>query len=610
MTTFDTENGPESPYGTELFEVESPTNSTFYLQTAAEAEYYERQKNKYLSHNKFTNISDLEDLTRLLTLEVMVYRWSTWLAQGFDYLASRVDESGLKNSVREFSVEVRQVKASLGIDRATREKDRGECHDDRTQVLTARGWLYFKDVRAGELVATRSPSGVLEYEPALAVFSDSYDGNLYQMDTNRLNFAVTPHHKMLHCSNGVIRTEQICDMLAPNYNYKLIKTATVGPRFESYVEFQRDGDPFAHTPPTAWTTADEETLERLYPSCSWAEIQEGIPRSRRAIQNKAWRLGVKRLNGWELDKSDSLPKVAREDYARLLGFWLAEGTKRPARGVRSHLSQCKPEGIAWFDTLLAKMGWPNTRCVKTSGEVAWDIKSKGLRVALEACLGGGHELQIPNEVFLSWSRADMFGLLEGLCMGDGSFRDGEPVAYYSTSEQLADDVQRLVAHLGLSGWKRVTREAGSPGRTRANFDQYTVAIRKSEHATYRPDRVKIVPYVGQIYCLTVPNGTLLTRRNGVVLWSGNTLGEYIQNLLNRAKEFGYHRNEEYAKAVTLMWELVNQVQTHDRCDDDERKELDLTETAIIDWVRTVVIPEWETLSQAFRRQQSTWIKEL
>ena len=205
----------ENPYGTELFEVESPTGSTFYLQTAAEAEYYERQKLKYQTDNKFTNIADLEDLTRLLTLEVMIYRWSTWLTQGFDYLASRVDESGLKNSVREYSVEVRQVKTTLGIDRATREKDKGE-----------------------------------------------------------------------------------------------------------------------------------------------------------------------------------------------------------------------------------------------------------------------------------------------------------------------------------------------------------------------------------------------------------TLGEYIQNLLNRAKEFGYHRNEQYSKAVTLLWELINQVQTHDRCDEDERKELDLTESSIIDWVRTVVMPEWDEINQSFRKQQATWIREL
>jgi hypothetical protein len=101
-----------------------PTGSPFHLQTEQEAEWYERQRDQYLTHNRFTNVSDLEDLARLLTLEIMVYRWTTWLTQGFDYLAGRVNETELKNAIKEYSVEIRLVKASLGIDRVTRERIR------------------------------------------------------------------------------------------------------------------------------------------------------------------------------------------------------------------------------------------------------------------------------------------------------------------------------------------------------------------------------------------------------------------------------------------------------------------------------------------------------
>lgn len=116
----------ENPFGAQLFSVQSPTGSTFALQTEGEAQWYERQRDLYLEHNRFTNISDLEDLSRLLTLEIMVYRWSTWLTQGFDYLSSRVDEAMLQKNIKEYSAEVRLLKQSLGIDRATREKDKGE----------------------------------------------------------------------------------------------------------------------------------------------------------------------------------------------------------------------------------------------------------------------------------------------------------------------------------------------------------------------------------------------------------------------------------------------------------------------------------------------------
>lgn len=128
----------ENPYGLQLFTVVSPTGSPFHLQTEQEGIWYERQRDQYLEHNRFTNVSDLEDLGRLLTLEIMVYRWTTWLTQGFDYLAGRVHETELKNAIKEYSVEIRLVKASLGIDRAQREKDKGESVGDYVATLLRR----------------------------------------------------------------------------------------------------------------------------------------------------------------------------------------------------------------------------------------------------------------------------------------------------------------------------------------------------------------------------------------------------------------------------------------------------------------------------------------
>lgn len=128
----------ENPYGLQLYTVRSPTGSDFNLQTEGEAQWYERQRDQYLQDNRFTNVSDLEDLGRLLTLEIMLYRWTTWLTQGFDYLAARVNETELKNAIKEYSVEIRLVKSSLGIDRAQREKDKGESVGDYVAMLLSR----------------------------------------------------------------------------------------------------------------------------------------------------------------------------------------------------------------------------------------------------------------------------------------------------------------------------------------------------------------------------------------------------------------------------------------------------------------------------------------
>lgn len=127
-----------NPYGISLHTVTTPTGSDLHLQTAEEANWYEERRDRYQTDNHFTNISDLQDLDRLLGLEVFSYRWQLWMAQGFDYQYARVDESALKNSIKEYSVEIRLLKTNLGIDKSTRDKEKGESLSDYVANLMQR----------------------------------------------------------------------------------------------------------------------------------------------------------------------------------------------------------------------------------------------------------------------------------------------------------------------------------------------------------------------------------------------------------------------------------------------------------------------------------------
>lgn len=127
-----------NPYGYALYTVSTPSGSDLHLQTQEEADWYESRRDRYLLDNLFPNISDLQDLDRLLMLEVLSYRWGLWMAQGFDYVYARVDEGQLKNNIKEYSVETRLLKQSLGIDKATRDKDKGESLADYTANLLHR----------------------------------------------------------------------------------------------------------------------------------------------------------------------------------------------------------------------------------------------------------------------------------------------------------------------------------------------------------------------------------------------------------------------------------------------------------------------------------------
>jgi len=125
-------------YGISLYTVTSPSGSGLNLQTTEEADWYESRRDRYMSDNVFPNVSDLQDLDRLLMLEVLSYRWGLWMAQGFDYQGSRVEEKQLKDNIKEYSQELRAVKSALGIDKATRDKDKGESLSDFTDTLLKR----------------------------------------------------------------------------------------------------------------------------------------------------------------------------------------------------------------------------------------------------------------------------------------------------------------------------------------------------------------------------------------------------------------------------------------------------------------------------------------
>lgn len=127
-----------NPFGITLWTVTTPSGADLRLQTQEEADWYESRRDRYLNDNQFPNISDLQDLDRLLQLEVMSYRWGLWVSQGFDYIYSRVDESALTSKMKEYSVETRLLKTALGIDKATRDKVKGQSLTDYTDDLLHR----------------------------------------------------------------------------------------------------------------------------------------------------------------------------------------------------------------------------------------------------------------------------------------------------------------------------------------------------------------------------------------------------------------------------------------------------------------------------------------
>lgn len=102
-----------------------PSGALFHVHDN-EFQYFKTRAAKYLSDNDFQNISDFQDVDRLLILELLCHRWGLWISSQRDYWGEVVDENTLQKALKDHSTEIRQLKKTLGLDRETREKVRGE----------------------------------------------------------------------------------------------------------------------------------------------------------------------------------------------------------------------------------------------------------------------------------------------------------------------------------------------------------------------------------------------------------------------------------------------------------------------------------------------------
>jgi hypothetical protein len=98
---------------------------------------------------------------------------------------------------------------------------------------------------------------------------------------------------------------------------------------------------------------------------------------------------------------------------------------------------------------------------------------------------------------------------------------------------MADDFQELCLKVGYAADVRTTNRVGQHYmvdgqiRSRRVHVEYRIGIKRHELEPrngngYMP---LLVPYVGKVYCATVPNGLLYVRRNGLAAWCGNTQWE-------------------------------------------------------------------------------------
>lgn len=209
-------------------------------------------------------------------------------------------------------------------------------------------------------------------------------------------------------------------------------------------------------------------------------------------------------------------------FARFLGWWISEGSLAYGAPV---LTQVVGRTSERMRETVAEIGYNANYLVQDSSErqrqPCMHLRLRGavdLGIWLrEQCGGKTRVKHIPERAF-SWSVEVRRALLEALIDGDGTRHTEDRFTYCTTSCQLADDVQRLAISVGYSG-RIASREETDERRAPRT---YYVHIGSRKYVTIQPRNFSTVPYSGMVYCLTVPTGSYVTRRNGRMAIAGNS----------------------------------------------------------------------------------------
>lgn len=122
--------------------VVGPAGGAFTVMTQGEDKSFKDLCSRYTSDNLFQNVSDLQDLERIIYMEVLSLRYAKWISTESDYYGDPVDAKALASMIKDFSMELRQLKKAVGIDKPTRQREAGETLADYIEHLQKRAAAY------------------------------------------------------------------------------------------------------------------------------------------------------------------------------------------------------------------------------------------------------------------------------------------------------------------------------------------------------------------------------------------------------------------------------------------------------------------------------------
>ncbi|WP_336329050.1 DNA polymerase domain-containing protein [Haloarcula sp. CGMCC 1.2071] len=355
------------------------------------------------------------------------------------------------------------------------------CFTPDTDVLTPAGVQNIRDLDVGDEVYSLDPeTEEMEVKPVVETQSyPDYRGDLVDIETSKMDFRVTPNHRMLvrkNDKNGITEDGWKFKEAGDLYDY-------------CNYEMPHDWD-FQHRDRFG-ETIDIVQLAREY-------TETGITLSDGGTMAAA-KYGTPNISR----------KVSTNDFLEFLAWYITEGSVYESKtsNYRINIAQEHTGRREKIETLVdqfVEYWYTDERSVSFSSRIWAELLT-------ELCGSGSDSKRIPELVFeASESQKQQF--LETLIQGDGDWQKNA-WRFSTISQQLRDDILRLCTHLGLTA---------SYNRDGAVWRIYCTEDAKNSFRMHRDGSESTAG--NGVYCVTVKdNNTLIAGRNGKFQNVGNSL---------------------------------------------------------------------------------------
>jgi len=363
--------------------------------------------------------------------------------------------------------------------------DQVGCYDEKTEILTDNGWIYFKDLTMNDNVCTIDKNNNIVYNKPKTIFKYNYNGEMVEFKNRNFDLLVTPNHNMY--TLGYKNKKEIIRADKKKFELKIPKKGNwIGERKEKFVLPSISNN---------WISGNHNS-KNCY-------IKENL-----FIDMDTW---LKFLGLFISEGSFDNDKIAKKH-----GYRVMISKKKHCNIVEDVLNK-----LPFF---YKKYGINYTICNKQ----LWSYLKQ---------FGKQQNRFIPKDIKLL-SKQQLEILYKYLIIGDGTTRKNiskhgnYASVYYTISKKLSDDVQEIILKIGYHPSVSIRQErcVQITNKKYKSKPCYQVICCDSNTYNIKNKFVNKVNYNGFVYCCEVENHVVLVRRNNCITWCGNSLGVCTINL--------------------------------------------------------------------------------